>query len=101
MTVTLSATLESNTPNSTTFRYLLESQEDSDQDIALGNGTIVFDGEGKVFSGGKQTFSIDRNSTAAISPMQITADFSNISGVTEYPKQLSMSSQDGSPPERW
>ncbi len=98
LTVTLSATLESNTANSTTFRYLLDSQDDSDQDIALSNGTIVFDGEGKLLSGGQQTFSIDRNSTAAVSPMQITADFSNISGLTNAQSNVTMASQDGSPP---
>ena len=98
LTVTLSATLESNTPNSTTFRYMLESQDDSDPDIALGNGTIVFDSEGKVLSGGQQTFAIDRNSTAALSPMQITADFSGISGITNSQSTLSLSTQDGAPP---
>ncbi len=98
LTVTLSATLESNTTNSTTFRYFFESQDDSDQDIALGNGTVVFDGEGKVFSGGQQTFAIDRNSTAALSPMQITADFSGISGITNSQSTLSLATQDGAPP---
>jgi flagellar hook protein FlgE len=98
LTVRLSATLESNTSSSTTFRYFLESQDDSDQNIELGNGTLVYDGEGQLFSGQQQSFLIDRNSTAAISPMQITADFSGISGIASDQSRLGLASQDGSPP---
>jgi flagellar hook protein FlgE len=98
LTVRLSATLESNTSSSTTFRYFLESQDDSDLDFALGNGTLVYDGEGRLSSGAQQTFAIDRNSTAALSPMQITADFSAISGIASGQSRLGLVSQDGSPP---
>lgn len=98
LTVRLNATLESNTSNSTTFRYFFESNDDSDQDIALANGTIVFDGEGQISSGAQQTFSIDRNSTAAVSPMQIMADFSAVSGISSSSSQVGLLSQDGSPP---
>ncbi len=98
LTVKLSATLESNTSSSTTFRYLLESNDDSDEDIALGNGTITFDGNGKLVSGGQQTFSIDRNSTAATSPLQVTADFSHVSGIASDQSRLGLLSQDGTPP---
>lgn len=98
LTVRLNATLESNTSSSTTFRYFIESNDDSDQDIVLGDGTIVFDGEGKISTGAEQTFSIDRNNTAAVSPMQITVDFSAISGISNSGSQLGLLSQDGSPP---
>jgi flagellar hook protein FlgE len=98
LTVQLSATLESNTNTSTTFRYFLESLDDSDQDIELGNGTLVYDGEGQIVAGQQQTFSIDRNSTAAISPLQILADFSGISGVSRSDSALGLAAQDGAPP---
>lgn len=98
LTVRMSATLESNTNNSTTFRYFLESQDDSDANIELGNGTLVYDGEGQIVSGQQQSFAIDRNSTAAISPLQIAADFSTISGIASSQSALGLASQDGSPP---
>lgn len=98
LTVRLSATLESNTTNSTSFRVLLESTDDSDVNIELGNGTIVYDGEGNIFSGAQQTFAIDRNATAAVSPMQITADFTGLSGISSSESRVALASQDGSPP---
>lgn len=98
VTVRLSTTLESITPNSTVFRYFLESQDDSDLDVVLGSGTLVYDGEGQLSSDPLQLFSIDRNNTAAISPLQIIADFSGISGISDTQSRLTLASQDGSPP---
>jgi len=98
VTVKMSAVLESRTTNSTTFRYFLESPDDSDQDVVISDGTIVFDNIGKVQSGGTTVFSIDRDSSAAVSPMQITADLSNISGISSAAagSRLALTSQDGS-----
>jgi flagellar hook protein FlgE len=98
--VKMTAVLASRTTNSTTFQYFLESADDSDPDVALTNGTITFDSNGKVIAGGTGTFSIDRNSTAAASPMQITADFSGISGLSSQTagSRLLFNSQDGSGP---
>lgn len=98
LTVGINATLESNTSNSTTFRYFFESTDDSDLDIALGDGTIVFDGEGQISNGAQQMFSIDRNDTAAVSPMQISVDFGSLSGISNSSSQLGLLSQDGSAP---
>lgn len=98
LTVRLSVTLESNTNTSTTFRYFLESQDDSDQNVELGNGTLVYDGEGQLISGQQQSFIIDRNSSAAIDPLQILADFSGIAGIASNQSVLALASQDGSPP---
>jgi flagellar hook protein FlgE len=98
--VKMTAVLASRTTNSTTFQYFLESADDSDADVALGNGTITFDSYGKVIAGGNSSFMIDRNSTAAASPMQITADFTGISGLSSKTagSRLLLNSQDGSGP---
>lgn len=98
--VKMTAYLESRTGTSTTFRYFFESNNDSDADVVLGDGTIEFDGNGGVINGGTGTFSIDRNATAAVSPMLITADLSRISGISSATagSTLSLSSQDGSDP---
>ncbi|MCA8986304.1 MAG: flagellar hook-basal body complex protein [Planctomycetaceae bacterium] len=95
----LSAYLESRDATSSTFRYFLESDGDSDSNVAVSSGTIVFDGNGKVTTGGLQQFNIDRNDTAAISPMQIRIDFSALSGIStnDAGSALGME-QDGSSP---
>ncbi|MCA8983119.1 MAG: flagellar hook-basal body complex protein [Planctomycetaceae bacterium] len=98
--VKLTTYLESQDSTSTTFRYFLESFDDSDADIVVGDGTFTFDSEGKISGGGIQQFSIDRNDTAAISPMQITIDFSKMSGISTSAggSAMTLNSQDGSSP---
>lgn len=98
--VKLTTVLESRTSSSTTFRWFLESGDDSSTDIALANGTIVFDGNGQLVSGGTSTFSIDRDLTAATSPLLVTADFTNISGISTAAagSRLALATQDGSAP---
>jgi flagellar hook protein FlgE len=100
VTVKLTAYLESRNSSSTTYRYLIESTDDSDADVVVGNGTLVFDSLGNISAGATGTMSIDRNSTAAVSPMQITIDFSGISGISSQSagSTLSLSGQDGSGP---
>jgi flagellar hook protein FlgE len=98
--VKMTAVLASRTTNSTTFQYFLESADDSDSDVVLGNGTITFDSYGNVIAGGTSSFMIDRDATAAASPMQITADFTGISGLSSATagSRLLLNSQDGSGP---
>jgi flagellar hook protein FlgE len=98
--VRMTAYLESQTPTSTSYRYLLESADDSDNDVVLADGLIEFDGAGRIINGGTTSFTIDRNATAAFSPMLIDADFSQISGISSAAagSRLSLISQDGAPP---
>lgn len=98
--VTMTAVLDSITSSSTTYRYFIESTDDSDADVAITNGLLTFDTNGNVSSGGTTTFLIDRNATAAASPMQITADLSTISGIVSpnTGSTLNLLSQDGSGP---
>jgi len=100
VTIKMSAVLDARTSTSTTYRYFIESSDDSDADTVVADGTIQFDSNGKISSGGTATFSIDRNNTAAVSPMQITVDFSGVSGISSKTagSTLSLSSQDGSDP---
>jgi len=100
ITVRMSATLESQDSNSTTFRYFLESADDSDADISLGTGVVIFDNLGRVTQAPDAVFSIDRNSTAAVSPLQINIDLTNLSGISSPAagSTLSLVSQDGSDP---
>lgn len=98
--VKMTSVLDSVTGNSTTYRYFIESADDSDADVVVSNGTLTFDTNGNVVDGGTATFLIDRNATAAASPMQITADLSTISGIVSpnTGSTLNLLSQDGSGP---
>jgi flagellar hook protein FlgE len=100
VTVKMTAVLESRNSNSTTYRYFIESFDDSDNDVVVSNGTIQFDSVGKISAGQTATFSIDRENTAAVSPMQVTIDFSDVSGISSESagSRLVMSAQDGSDP---
>jgi flagellar hook protein FlgE len=100
VTVKMTAVLESQTSTATFFRYFLESADDSDNDSVLADGVLEFDGNGQLVNGATATFSIDRNSTAAISPMQISADFSRISGIAPETagSTLALAFQDGTSP---
>jgi len=98
--VKMTTYLESRDSTSSTFRYFLESVDDSDSDVVLGNGTFVFDGEGIVTSGGVHQFAIDRNNTAAVSPMQINLDLTKLTGISTESagSAITLQGQDGSDP---
>ncbi len=98
ITVRMHAYLESTSANSATFRYLVESSDDSDLDIAVGNGTLTFDSVGGITANNDNTFVIDRAATAA-SPLQFDIDLSTIfGGVSDSGSELQFASQDGTPP---
>ena len=98
--VKMTAVLESRTPTSTNFRWYVDSDDDSARSSAVGTGLLTFDGEGNVSAGETGTYSLNRDDTAAISPMQVTVDFSRISGLSSETSgsSISLDSQDGSPP---
>ena len=98
--VKLTAVLDSNTNSSSTFRYFLESPDDSDADVVLTNGTITFDSNGQLSGGNPGSFTVDRNSTAASSPMSVSIDFTELVGIAPAiaGSSIVMSAQDGSAP---
>lgn len=100
ITVKLTAYLESRSSSQTVFRFFVESFDDSREDTALASGTITFDSQGKVIDTTNSTFSIERNNSAAVSPMHVTLDLSNISGISSATagSTLSLVLQDGSGP---
>ncbi len=98
LNVRMTSYLESQGPDSTTYRYLLESPSQSGENIAIGNGTVTFDNTGKVSSNPTAQFSIDRSTTAATNPMLFTLDVSQISGISSTGSTLSLVSQNGTSP---
>jgi flagellar hook protein FlgE len=100
ITVDMTAVLQSTASNATTYRYFFTSPDNDGPSRALGTGTIVFGSSGQVVSGGTATFSIDRSGTAAVSPMDITANLAGISGISSSTEgsTLSLASQNGAAP---
>ena len=98
--VRVSAVLEGTDPSKTTYRYFIESPDNATGDVALSSGTIEFDSLGRVSDGGSATFSLDRSNTAAISPMQVTIDFSGLTGISTAAagSKLDLETQNGAPP---
>jgi flagellar hook protein FlgE len=100
LTVTMTAVLQSTAPDATTYRYFFNSNNNDGPSTALGSGTLVFNSSGVVTNGGQGSFSINRSDTAAVSPLVVNVDLSNISGIssTAAGSTLSLASQNGSAP---
>jgi flagellar hook protein FlgE len=98
--VRLTAVLQERNPSETIYRWFIESSEDSRQDVAIATGELKFDSLGRVSGGGSVPFSLERTNTAAVSPMQITANFTGISGISTEAagSRLNLTSQDGTAP---
>lgn len=98
LNVRMTSYLESQSSNNTTYRYLLESADQSGPKIAIGTGTVAFDNTGKVSSTPTSQFNVDRSSTAATNPMLFTLDVSQLSGISSTGSTLNLVSQNGTSP---
>jgi flagellar hook protein FlgE len=98
LNVRMSAYLESQGPNKTTYRYTLESDDQNGQAVAIGNGTVDFDNQGKVSSPPTAQFSLAPRTPAATNPMLVTLDLSQLSGITASGSTLNLTHQDGTSP---
>lgn len=94
--VRISMVLEQKVPE-TVARYYIESFEDSRDSIAISSGEVKFGSKGTVIEGATSTFSLERQDTAAASPMQISLDFSSLNGITSSGSTLNADA-DGFPP---
>jgi flagellar hook protein FlgE len=102
VTIDLTITFEAQGNSGTTWRYFAESYQDTDTNLALGNGVLNFDTNGNLVSVSDSTIDINRNNTGATDPMTITLNFSNPEpGVTAFTdtnsgSTLASTFQDGS-----
>jgi flagellar hook protein FlgE len=98
LTVQMTAVLQSTATDATTYRYYFNSPDNDGGSTALGTGTVTFNSSGQVVDGGTGSFTLNRSSTAAVSPMTVSVDLSGISGITTSSgAALTMQSQNGSP----
>ncbi len=92
-------TLEQRTSSSTTYRWSADSPDNgplTGVDIAVGTGTITFDGEGNLVSASESTISIERQNVASASPLEFELDFDGISGLSGERSGVNAVRQDGS-----
>lgn len=98
LNVTMTAYLESQNASGTTYRYLLSSPSQNSPSTVIGNGTVTFDSHGKISSAPTAQFSIVPAAVSAVNPMNVTFDFSKLSGISSTGSSLNMVKQDGMPP---
>jgi flagellar hook protein FlgE len=100
--VDIALVLESkNTNDGTTWRYYVESGDDSDIDLVAGGGTVEFDEQGQLASTASMSATIDRAGTGAESPLSLDLRFSseqdNVTSLASTSSQLAATYRDGSP----
>lgn len=100
LTVDMTMVKESSTNLGTTWRYYVESGDDTDAQLSVGTGTLTFDPNGQLSSSAPVNIQIDRDDTGAVTPLTISLDFDSQSGsVTALDGSSALASvfQDGSP----
>ncbi len=94
--VNLTMTLESKSNSGNTWRFYMESPDDTDASQVLGpTGTVTFDNDGRMISLTGNTIQVTRDSTGAVTPLQIELNFDDVTGLTTDNSSLVMTTQDG------
>jgi flagellar hook protein FlgE len=96
LTVSLTAVLEAKADTGNTWRVFATSADDTDTQLALGSGTVVFDNEGKLLSSTGTTINLNRTDTGAETPLSVGLDFGSMTSLTSGDSELIMTEQDGS-----
>jgi flagellar hook protein FlgE len=99
--VDASFVLDSRSSTSTTWRYYIESADDSDAAIQVTTGTLSFDTDGRLLDTTPVTVSIDRDNAGVSTPMTFTLRFEDQQTVTtslaDDRSQISATFRDGAP----
>jgi flagellar hook protein FlgE len=107
LNVRITTVMEEKTSDSRTYRWYATSQNNeplTGVDTVVGNGTITFNEFGAITGGATSTIAIERTTTGAQSPLILTLDFSQVSGLArqnnlgQLDSSMSMRHQDGFPP---
>ena len=108
LNVRITTVLEEKNSSSTVYRWFATSGENEpllpDQTIVIGDGRLEFDSNGDLVTTAQSRVSIQRNTTASESPLEIELNFSQVKALGETDAQgnpistLNFTSQDGFPP---
>ena len=95
--VNVTAVFESKATTGNTWRFYVDSPASSTGDRAVATGTLVFDADGQLVSSTNDRISIDRAGAGAVTPLDITLDFTQLSSLTSTRSEMVMKEQDGAP----
>jgi len=85
--------LENKSTTGTTWRYYIDSVDDSDPAAQVATGTLDFDANGRLINPGLVNIQIDRANTGAVTPMTVSLNFNSPSGaVTAFADPSAVSS---------
>ncbi len=102
LSVTITAVLQSVSSSATVYRWYADCGQNDpgngQQGIAVGTGTVSFNGEGNFVSASNTTVTIGRANEPSVNPLQFNLDFSQVSGLATASASLNVASQDGSAP---
>lgn len=97
--VELTMTLVGKGDTGTTWRYDIESADDSDVDLGIATGELEFDPFGRLAAGGPVGVTIDREGTGAVSPLAFDLTFAEsgdeVTALADTGSQLAAVFRDG------
>jgi len=99
--VDLSMVLDSKGSAGTTWRYFVESADDTDLALQVGTGLVSFDNFGQLTSPPSAEVQIDRDGTGAATPLVFsllfTSESDSVTSLTDTDSSIAATSQDGAP----
>ena len=99
--VDISFAVEGKGDTGTTWRYFLESADDSDLDLRLGTGVVSFDTSGLLQADTPVSVVLDRAGTGAATPMAFNVDFAEggeqLNSLADDPSSIASTFRDGRP----
>jgi flagellar hook protein FlgE len=95
--VNVTAVFESKATTGNTWRFYVDSPASSSGDRAVATGTLTFDANGQLITATGNRISIDRSGAGAVTPLDITIDFDEVSSLTSTLSSIAMTGQDGAP----
>jgi len=101
VSVRVTAVLQSRSGSETVYRWFADSGSNdpvTGAKIAVGTGTIHFDGDGKFVSASNNSVAVSRTNVPSISPLEFALNFNQLSGLSASKSSLSATRQDGFPP---
>lgn len=96
--INVTAVLKSKDSTGTSWQFFVNSPDNANGNLSVGNGTLQFDGSGKLISSTGTSFTLDRSNTGADPALDMTLDFSDVAAAAHTTSTMSMESQDGEAP---
>ena len=94
--VDVTAVLETQSTAGNTWRFYVDSGDNKVGGLALGNGTLTFDANGRLINSTGTTVNINRSGTGAATPLSFQLNFNSMTQLTGQQSTLVMAQQDGS-----